>query len=89
MECCVCGYRVRKDISNAPVVKELACRQTLLLIVIQLNLGSKLVYAIAVDATKIDSREAWWNQSTLHGMAQRPGGWGQGALHGMVHRALV
>jgi len=45
----------------------------LLLIVIQLNLGSKLVCAIAVDVTKIDSTEAWWGQSTLHGMAQRLG----------------
>jgi len=33
-----------------------------------------LLYAIAVDVTKVDSREAWWNQSTLHGMAQRCGG---------------
>jgi len=58
----------------------------LLLIIIQLNLGSRLVCAIAVDATKVDSTEAWWNQSTFHSMAQRPGGWGQGALHSMAQR---
>ena len=79
------------------MVKELDCQWSLLLIVIHLNLGSKLVCAIAVDVTKVDSTEAWWNQSTLHSMAQRrggvrvlsttsPGGWGQEALHSMAQR---
>ena len=42
-----------------------------------------MLYAIAVDVTKVDSREAWWNQSTLHNMAQSPGRWGQGAVGGV------
>ena len=69
------------------MVKELDCQWSLLLIVIHLNLGSKLVCAIAVDVTKVDSTEAWWNQSTLHSMAQRRGG--VRVLSTAWHRGLV
>ena len=61
-----------------------------------------MLYAIAVDVTEVDSTEAWWNQSTLQGMAQRPGGvrvlstaWHGGLVGGVRelsmawHRGLV